>query len=75
MINKGQHFPHVTDTDECEAAVCGTHINHACTNMPGSYSCACATGYDVIENSEEGQTCKRTSKYASSLKFLSQDEF
>ena len=37
------------DIDECTAspAACGPNTKE-CTNAPGSYSCACETGYEVL---------------------------
>ena len=37
-------FPAFLDKDECAIGnICG---NGTCTNIPGSYSCACANGYE-----------------------------
>lgn len=41
-----------TDIDECkESSTC----QHNCTNLQGSFECACATGY-TLEN--DGISCK-----------------
>ena len=40
------------DDDECTAMTDTCDTNAACTNTPGSFTCACNTGY-----SGDGMTC------------------
>ena len=37
-----------TDIDECEARNGG--CQHRCTNIPGSFSCSCHVGYELLED-------------------------
>ena len=44
----------VADIDECELDTC----DQLCTNLVGSYSCGCHSGYQLVNNTEcvaEGQ--------------------
>ena len=38
----------ITDIDECanDNGVCGDAAAHICTNSVGSFTCACAAGYE-----------------------------
>ena len=36
------------DKDECASSSTACGPNTKCTNAPGSYSCACETGYELL---------------------------
>ncbi|XP_060592999.1 uncharacterized protein LOC132747595 [Ruditapes philippinarum] len=40
-----------TDVDECTLGIDDCVTNAVCTNVPGNFSCACATGYQSVNNS------------------------
>ena len=40
------------DVDECDDGNGG--CSHNCTNIPGSYTCSCEEGYELLEDQ---QTC------------------
>ena len=37
------------DVDECAAGIHGCDANAACTNTPGSWTCACKSGWVLVE--------------------------
>ena len=55
-----------SDVDECAGAPNPCSANATCTNISGSYSCACKPGYtgDGVSCREAPQTCDLTGTFA-----------
>ena len=47
-----KYFSPLPDADECSDGDDDCHSNADCTNIPGSFTCACSSGY-----TGDGQTC------------------
>ena len=62
-----QVFSPLPDADECSDGDDDCHSNADCTNIPGSFTCACSSGY-----TGDGQTC--TGKVYSRVSYLPTQE-